>query len=150
MCRGSVRARSTEDAEFGVDYQITRTSYGNKHRHGVLHRPGNGRDEHGMVACAACIRTPTAVRLAGIPDYLQKRLGIDAADVDALFLPGPEDGSDMSDQIELVDGRTLPLWRFSNTRIILTLVTIDAIKDTTAMPPELADLPSGSLVDMMV
>lgn len=148
MCRGSVRAASTEDAEVGVAYQVTETSYDKgAYRHGVLHQPGNGRDEHGTVACAACIRSAMAVQLIGVPGNLQQRFGI-AGNIDALFLPGPEDGSDTPDKIELVDGRKLPLWLFADAGITLTLVTIDATKDTTTVPPELADLPSGSLVDM--
>src|SRR3954470_4234844 len=96
MCRGSVNALTTEDAKHGVDYQISKTAHlGGNYAHGVLHRPGKGQqrvhDARGefQIACAACIREATAVVLAKVPDFLQKRFDIGATSP-AVFLSGDD------------------------------------------------------------
>ena len=148
MCRGSVRARRTELAVAGVDYQVGQVFYGEErsHRQGVIFAQGNGYapatkgDEGKIVDCAACIREETRVMLSGIPQQLQKRLKIDQVVV-ATFVPGADTIRESQDQIRLDDNRQFKLWEFADQGVTLSLVMASADSDTKTAPMKPASMP---------
>lgn len=141
MCRGSIRARRTEPAVAGVDYQIGKSFYGNErsYRQGVLYASGNGYepqvgdDQGKIVACAACIRKKTRVMLSGIPQQLQDRLKVDQVVV-ADFVPGVDTARESQDQIRFDDGRQFKLWEFADQGVTLSLVMAEADSDSRTAP----------------
>lgn len=149
MCRGSVRARRTEPAVVGVDYQIGQAFYGKErsHRQGVLYASGNGYepqagdDKGKIVACAACIESETRVMLSGIPPQLQKRLRLDQVAV-VTFVPGASTSRESQDQIRLDDGRQFKLWELADQGVTLSLVMAEADSDTKTARMQPIDEPA--------
>lgn len=125
MCKGSVLADDTRDAGRGERLLITTTSHGgNVHRHGVLHRPGEGRQKDGVVACATCIKDVTTVLLSGIPPKLRAQYRL-RAKTKALFVPGEPERMNSKDKLRFDNGRELGLWRFADVGIELELAPIE-------------------------
>lgn len=124
MCKGSVLTDDTRDAERGERLAITMTSHGSVHRHGVLHRPGEGRQKDGVVACATCIKDVTSVVLSGIPPKLRAQYRL-RAKAKALFVPGEPDKMNSKDKLRFENGRELGLWRFADVGIELELAPIE-------------------------
>lgn len=144
MCRSSVFAYSSKDAEQGIEYLISSTAYnGGNHRHGVLHEEGKGpvaSPDYGVaarsIACAICIRETTSIRLTGIPPMLQKQYGLEPQAA-AVFIPG-DDEPDLTDKIMFLDGRRCDLYDFADLGIRLALTPIETVRDSPSASDEAA------------
>ncbi len=131
MCKGSVHASKTMDAQTGESYQVSdggHAGYGI----GVLHREGEGRTgSGGAIACAACIKTPTTITLQGLTPAMQDLYKVGPT-ANAVFMPNEAAPLAMQDVVEFSDSDVrVPLIAFANTpvRIMIAVPVEQAARE---------------------
>ncbi len=96
MCKASIVARYTRDARLHDRLRLGVS----EHALPFFHQEG---DSDGVVSC---VKHGQLLELGNIPLEAQRRLGISST-VLAEFVEEPDD---VSDQVKLLDGRTIDLW----------------------------------------
>lgn len=129
MCKGSVHAAKTVDAQAGVSYQVSDGGHPG-YKIGVLHEPRHGRTEvEGPISCAACIRAPTTVTLSGLTPEMQELYKVGPT-ADAVFVPNEAAPANMQDVIEFASDVRTPLIAFAGSPVRIT-IAVQAEQQTT-------------------
>lgn len=126
MCKASIVARDTRDAEIGDRTILDYSSHGLPQ----FVRAGDGR---GADACVTCPKDGQRMRISGIPVRAQEDLRIDDV-IEGTFIEAEDDATDSL----LFDGRPIDLGTVLHSQISSEEITVEMLAPIARTTPALA------------